>query len=654
MGSSFNSRQHVANAAVCFQLKLLSLRLTIFAIKLSVRQTAAVQNERWRKKVAKMQDKARASKRKAARVAKDMIIPALPGVSKLKLPMPPVPHLLQSNIPPSDSERVLVKKAIADAELTISQLKQKLERRIANGQTSRGWETVTRHKIGQATRFIQQHQGTMSPLRRLPLEILQEILFWATLHIRAHNRYRTVSELPWRLSQVCRHWRGATLSISSLWSFIPTLQLKKSRPATKRQIDYVTELVRRSGKAPLDIYVYSPYYDHKNHPILDVLLPHSDRWQTLTIEATPIVIAGFGAVKGRLGQLKSLTLQTPWHRYFDGPPMPLDTFEVAPQLQTVSVSGPFAGEVKLPFAQLVHYKERRIMSNLITQVVSSALLESLTVLELSDQIEFPTVTLPHLTKLQVKFQHESIGNSLENLTIPAIEEIRAVAPVGNLIARLTSLVSRSDTPCRLKQLCVRTEFIEPGDLTSLLKLTPELVDLDTTITNMNNFVDIASLAYKEGSAPLVPRLETCKFYIEESVSTETAQALNELAAFRCELENDGNDDGLLPGEIRPLKHLSVYFDATASPWSHRQQADLEGWSTKATALHLDVAKTQLMFAIPDLINGGLGKSGLRDKPLSKKVLERVDLILNIIEEIEVDDPVHIYVRSLLIFHLVFF
>lgn len=599
--------------------------------------------------MTKMQDKARLSKRKAARAAKDIIIPSLPGVSKLKLPQTPVPSLLQTNSPPSDSDIILVKKAIVDAELTVSQLKQKLDRRIVAGRANRGWETVTRHKIGQATRFVQQHRGIISPLRRLPLEILQEIFVWATLHVRPHNRYRTVSELPWRLSQVCRYWRASALSMSSLWSYIPTLQLKKSRPTTKRQVDYVTELLRRSGQTPLDIYIWSPYYDHKSHPILDILLPHSNRWQMLTIEATPIVIAGLGAAKGRLALLKYLTLQTPWHRYFDGPSAPLDTFEIAPQLETVSVSGPFVGEVKLPFSQLVHYKERRIASNLMNQVISSALLESLTILELSDQIVFPAVTLPHLVKLQVKFQHESIGNSLDNLTLPAIEEIRAVAPVGNLIARLATLISRSNTPCRLKTLCIRTEFIEPGDLTSLLKLTPDLVDLDTTITKSNNFVDITSLGYKDSSTPLVPRLESCRFYIEEAVSAETSQALNELATFRCELESQETEGAVsYKGEIQPLKNLSVYFDATTPPWSDRQQAELEGWCTSITSTQLAVAKTQLIFAIPDLINGGLGKLTSRDKSLSKKVIDRVDSTLALIDKIQIDDPAHIYVRCVVL------
>ncbi|KAF8196559.1 hypothetical protein BJ912DRAFT_955651 [Pholiota molesta] len=617
---------------IWFELKLLSLRLRIFSVKLTLRQVVGVGKGRWRKKVTKARDKARMSKRKAARIAKDIIIPSLPGVSKLKLPQPPVPHLLRSNLPPSDSERDLIKKTIADAGNTVSNLKQKLATRIEAGQTNRGWETVTRHKIGQATRFINQHEGIISSIRRLPIELIQEIFAWATLHVRTHSRYRTVSELPWRLSQVCQTWRASALSVSTLWSFLPTLQLKKSRAATRHQMGYLTELLRRSGKAPLDIYVHSPYYDNKTHPILDTLISHSERWQTLTVEATPILISGFGAAKGRLSSLKCLALQTPWHRFFDGPPVALDTFEVAPQLQKVSVSGPFAGEVKLPFSQLVHYKERRISSNLMNQVLSSSLLQSLTVLELSDQADFPSVTLPHLIKLQIKFQHEAMGNAFDKFTLPAIEDIKAVSAVGNLIARLTTLIGRSRSPCPLKTLSVRTGFIEPGDLSSLLRLTPELRSLDTTITRTNNFIDIASLAYRGRSPPLVPYWR---------------RALNELAALRCELEIEGDtttDVTLVPGEIRPLKHLCIYFDAAVQ--LQRQQAELEGWSSSAVSMQMGVFKAQLIIEIPNLAQGGVAKLGAREKPLSKKGLERVSTLLKDIDSTVIEDPVNIYAAGI--------
>ncbi|KAF9478382.1 hypothetical protein BDN70DRAFT_48718 [Pholiota conissans] len=294
--------------------------------------------------------------------------------------------------------------------------------------------------------------------------------------------------------------------------------------------------------------------------------------------------------------------------------------------------------------------ERRVSSNLMNQVLLSPILQSLTILELSDLPNFPAVTIPHLVKLQIKFQHQSIGSSFDKLTLPSIEDIRVVSIVGNLIARLTTMISRSNTPCQLKSLSVRTGFVEPGDLWTLLKLTPQLRNLDTTITRSNNFIDIASLAYKGGSVPLVPLLETCKFYVEDAVSAETSQALNELAALRCELENDSEGiiaPDLVPiaGEVRPLKNLYIYFDATGG-MGPRQQAELEGWRSTPQASQLSVFKTQLVIEVPNLVQGGPAQVGVRVKPLSKKALERVSSILDEINAQEFDDPVHIYASGI--------
>ncbi|KAF9483085.1 hypothetical protein BDN70DRAFT_929426 [Pholiota conissans] len=245
---------HTPEMHIWLQLRLLSLRLRIFSIKLTVKQAVGSRAERWRKKVNRARERVQMSRRKAARTAKDIIIPSLPGVSKLKLPEPPVPHLLRSNLAPSELEYDLVRQAIAAARATEKNLRRKLATRIGAGQTNRGWETVMRHKIGQATRFIKQHESIISAVRRLPPEIIQEIFVWATLNIRNHSRYRMVSELPWKLSQVSHSWRVNALSISTLWSFLPTLQLKKSRATTRHQMGYVSELLRRSGQSPLDIY----------------------------------------------------------------------------------------------------------------------------------------------------------------------------------------------------------------------------------------------------------------------------------------------------------------------------------------------------------------------------------------------------------------
>src|SRR6266446_243544 len=69
--------------------------------------------------------KVQASKRTATRAVKDIVIPSLPFVSKVKLPKAPVPHLLYSNIQPTESERALIRAAITAAEVESELLKQK-------------------------------------------------------------------------------------------------------------------------------------------------------------------------------------------------------------------------------------------------------------------------------------------------------------------------------------------------------------------------------------------------------------------------------------------------------------------------------------------------------------------------------------------------
>ncbi|KAF8965551.1 hypothetical protein BDZ97DRAFT_1811241 [Flammula alnicola] len=608
------------------QMKCLTVRLAIVSTKLSIRRALLIRKARWRVKLVRAQIKARLTKRKAVKAAKDLIIPSLPGVSKLKLPEPPAPHLLSSNLPPSDSEIILVQKAIREAEATESQLKQKLVERIAAGQSSRGWETVTRHKIGQAARFIHQHKGILSPIRRIPLEILQEIFIWATPTVRVHTRWRPISELPWEFAQVSQPWRASALSISMLWNHLPAIQLKRSRAKTRRQVECLNELLRRSGEAPLDIYIHSSSFEGDTHPVIDTLVRHSERWQILSIDSTSFAIAAFRPAKGRLSSLKILTLQT-HSRSTDAMPPTLDMFEVAPQLRAVYMSGHLP-DLKLPFSQLVHYKERMVTTNRINQVAASSLLESLTILELSDDTIFPDVTIPHLVKLQVKFHYRSRTDCFDHLTLPAIEEIKIVSWGGNLIASLISMLSRSDTPCPLKTLSVRTESIEPDNLTTLLKLTPALVSLDTTIPFFH--ADIANLATREGHQPLVPMLETCKFYLEDVATRQTTQALNDLAASRCELANDSAaTEMLLPGELRPLKSLSVYFDG--SPWSHLQQAEFENWNATTTIME-----------IPEIVTA----RPARTKAFNRKWMERVGAILDSIEDFPLEDPNDVYVAGI--------
>jgi len=619
------------------QVKILTMKLSFASTKFLVRRSISERKHRLQKKILKLKRKARASKRKAARTAKDIIIPSLPLVSKLELPETPVPHLLRSNIPPTEREEALVRAAIVDAEVESARLGQKLLDRLAAGTTSRGRETVIRHKIGRAMRFIQEHHSVLSPLRRLPVEILQAIFMEVDPTMRVHARWRQTSHLPWALAQVCRIWRQSALSLSMLWKYFPLVQLKKSSSHTRLQLACLSELIRRSGEAPLDIYIIAPNYDRSTHPVVDLLTQHSERWHTVSIESTSTTILGFAAVKGRLPSLKVLTLHT---RHNTEMP-PIEMFEIAPQLQAVYVSGSIPGDLKLPFSQLRHYKERFIWPQRIQAVVASPMLRTLSILELTDDIVFPIVTMPCLLKLHVKFQYRAEMDCFANLTIPAIEEIKAVSYRGNLIPSLTSLVSRCEPYCPLKTLSIRTDIGDHGALTPLLELTPCLVSLDTSMPTSHP--DIRNLAGIERRKPLAPLLETCKFFCETIVTGEMGLDLIHLALARCEASEDHADATLLhSGGVCRMKTLCLYFDG--SPWTYAQQAELDDWPSAVNEVSAELRelKEMLHVELPEL---GFRR---RSRRFDRKWDERVDKILDKIENLNLRDPLEIYVRSLVL------
>ncbi|EKM75406.1 hypothetical protein AGABI1DRAFT_16326, partial [Agaricus bisporus var. burnettii JB137-S8] len=66
-----------------------------------------------------------------------------------------------------------------------------------------------------AERFIEVHEGFLSPIRRLVPEILQEI-FWLCLPV-AHNSVLSAKEAPLLLGRVCSQWRRIAYSTPKLW-----------------------------------------------------------------------------------------------------------------------------------------------------------------------------------------------------------------------------------------------------------------------------------------------------------------------------------------------------------------------------------------------------------------------------------------------------
>ena len=553
---------------------------------------------------------------------------SLPGVSTINLPEPPFPHLLQSNIPPSDSEAIDILKVISAVEVQSLRLEEIQEL---------GADRMTKYQLDHAHRFVHAHKGVLSAIRRIPPELLQEIF----LHITIPWTYSRWNTIPWALSQVCRLWRTTALSVSSLWSRLPTIYLHKKVPCSYAA--QIRELLVRSRDAPISFYLYAPFKELDSHPIIDALVLHSERWHTVAIDSTTPTIFAFKRIKGRLSSLRTLSLEV-W-RQTD--PVVFDMFEDAPQLREVSLDGPFPGEVRLPFSQLTRYKERvrgRGMADFTISLAAS--LTTLEISRLSDSPDIPKTTLPLLVTLKVQFDDMISQGFLENVTLPAIQEILIAGFEGHLITVLTAMISRSHSPCMLKKFAFRTSELDSGELTTLLRLTPHLVDLNLPLPPPE---DLSNLIIGRNSRPLVPLLQMLTFEAEAVRRAETSQALNALAVSRC--YKNTSLPSVVPGDVPPddhrlLKELRILFKSSRT--CHCELRFLENWVQSEESKQLEVWKENLLQEVPELE----GRPAPRKRKFDLKWGERVFDIFSDIEKFQIKNVNAIYVRNIYLFHII--
>ncbi|KAJ7691964.1 hypothetical protein B0H17DRAFT_1010809, partial [Mycena rosella] len=69
--------------------------------------------------------------------------------------------------------------------------------------------------------FRAQNNAILSPLRRMPPEVLGEIFAWTLPSVKdALERGFSVGRSPWVLGQINSPWRSVALSTPSLWSLV--------------------------------------------------------------------------------------------------------------------------------------------------------------------------------------------------------------------------------------------------------------------------------------------------------------------------------------------------------------------------------------------------------------------------------------------------
>ncbi|KAJ7168662.1 hypothetical protein C8R46DRAFT_1350259 [Mycena filopes] len=190
----------------------------------------------------------------------------------------PVLHLLRTNAVPTPvecawiSEHILVQPRI-DLALVDEEI-QSLERTLTELKTRRAVLATD----------IDAHLALLSPVRRLPDDILREI-FVSSLP-STHNAIMAEREAPLLICHVCSGWRSIAFTTPRLWSSLHVV----IRDKADTTLILAKEWLTRAGVLPLSLSIGCSRSLDKipdDYPLLSLFLSVSKRWKSIQF-ATPM------------------------------------------------------------------------------------------------------------------------------------------------------------------------------------------------------------------------------------------------------------------------------------------------------------------------------------------------------------------------------
>ncbi|KAJ7574034.1 hypothetical protein C8J56DRAFT_477067 [Mycena floridula] len=366
------------------------------------------------------------------------------------------------NEPPMDSQLSQIRDSLGHAKTHLSRVDDQISRlNEALRQLNKEREMLQE--------CVDEHNSALSPTRRLPTEILAEILL---LSIQSGD-YDTLdaSEGPWVLAQVCKRWK-TVMEYPKFWSSI--IISVNNQCLYTHAIPILEEWLRRSADYPLSITFHYPDTSLDiGRSLLDTLLFHSRRWRTVNLSLTLEMFLCLMQVKGHLPMLEKLAMK----RLDKGRMEIIHAFDGAPKLRDLRIFSmhniPY--NIKAPWAQLTRYEASEVAAEEHLAILNqtTCLTECDLYSEGNQYINPDNVySLPHLKRMTFA------GGSVPPLLIaPSLDDVylKADRRAEDTIQKLTVIVNRSD--CNIKHLRIDVFMHREHDLISLLRVCPDLTSL---------------------------------------------------------------------------------------------------------------------------------------------------------------------------------
>ena len=415
------------------------------------------------------------------------------------IPSSPFERIMCTNRALLDSETERVREIVLETENDLTQLEDQI--------------ALLHRERDKLRRYVESHKVLLSPIRRLPPEILSEI-FLACL--TPWNEMLTlaifdVKSLPWLLGHICSQWRAVALSSPKLWSSV-VISLYQLQMDLEMAVCMVETWLQRGAECPLFVRFLCGHRSLESHPILDALASSSHRWQDVTFSITIPLLSSLTHIRGHLPSLQRLEIQLDLEAVPD--PGIFDAFEFAPCLYEVSAPHFANLPLKLPWSQLTQYTGPIIGPETLEVLrhasnVVACTLYTYAFTGLHNSAPSGTVQLPQLRTLCI--HSESDAGLLDGLVLPVLEDISfREHPNGGTLVSVLSLLRRSS--CSLKKLHLSGGPFD-DTIIRLIQETSTLVEVNINFGNESIANElVARLTNRRDERPiLVPNLGSIEF-----------------------------------------------------------------------------------------------------------------------------------------------
>lgn len=393
------------------------------------------------------------------------------------LPRSPIPHLLHTNLPPTELEISNIQRFITQANTKISQHDLRISKLSAL------LDGLRREREDLISNICDHEVHLRSPIRKLAPELLVEVLKHCVPRLFDFSLPGLGRCTLLQAVGVCRHWRDIMLSTPTLWAAAPlSFSLSKALQHRDGRYKMAKLWLERTGASPLSMVINGPIARGIDiGPVFNMFSTSAARWQSLDLVASAVTFQALSSVTDGFPRLGTLSLS---RNSADGGESisSLGLFDNAPRLHHLRIYGLITSKFCLPWRQLTELETiyPTIEDALLVLAECPNLYSFSAFISPSDAPAPPLVLgmkiqCNQLRRLYLVLEHDRM---LDLITAPALLDIRLnfVGHSNTWNPRVfTELITRSS--CSLEILILRGIFLDDAQLIQCLETSPSLMEL---------------------------------------------------------------------------------------------------------------------------------------------------------------------------------